>query len=317
MNHFRQSKIYRHKFRTHLQTAHGIWSERESIVLRQEDEQGVVSFGELCPTPGFVSYHLDDLIPMVKDWEKGNSCINHNFLSSAVSCIGSEIWNSMTPQEDFKEVFTAELFLSSPSFKSKARVYKKKIGVQDIELEIENVFELFDSISLKSKVRLDANESLTMEEVFRWNEAFRNESRLQFLEQPLPRNDLPRLFELDGRLDISLALDESLVWKNDLDFFTKSGWNGFYVIKPTLFSDCERTIKFIKDNSYRTIVSTVFESPFGFEAVCRCAPFSNLTAGLDRNLFNLDELELSGHHSQPIEVGKVSISLLDELWERL
>ena len=317
MNHFRQYKIYRHKFRKHLQTAHGVWCARESIILRQEDENGIVSFGELCPTPGFVSYQLSDFIPLVEDWKRGGVSSNHTLLSSAVSCMRSGIWNSILPHDDNKDVFTAELFLSNPSLKHKDTVYKMKIGIQDIELEIETVFELFDSISSKSMLRLDANESLTVSEVQRWNDAFRNELRLQFLEQPLPRNDLSRLIELDSNLDISLALDESLVWKDDLDFFTTSGWNGFYVVKPTLFSDWNKTINFIKGNSHRTIVSTVFESPFGFEAVCRCASFSTLTAGLDRSLFNFDKLELSVHHHQPIEVGIVSISMLNELWDRL
>ncbi len=317
MNHLRQSKIYRHKFRNQLQTAHGKWSERESIVLREQDENGRVSFGELCPTPGFLSFQLDDLYPIVKDWEMGNNYKDNILISSAISCIRSEIWDPPITRIATKEVFTAELYSAKTTIKSGANIYKKKIGLNETEREIEKVFELFDLISQNSSVRLDANESLTIKEVLRWNEAFRYESRLQFLEQPLPRKDLSQLFELDSNLDIHLALDESLVWKNDLDFFTQKGWNGFFVIKPALFSDWAQTIRFVKANPCRTVVSTVFESPFGFEAVCRCASYSDLIAGVDRKLFNLDAAELAHHHQQPIEVGNLSISMLDSLWKKL
>ena len=317
MNHLRQSKIYRRKFRNQLQTSRGTWSQRESIVLREQDGEGRVSFGELCPTPGFHFFQLDDLFPIVKDWELGNNYKDNPLISSAISCIGSEIWDSPIKHKATKEVFTSELYSTKTAIKKGTNIYKIKIGLYEIEREIENIFELFDLISPKSLVRLDANESLAIKDVLRLNDVFRNESRFDFLEQPLPREDLSQLFELDSKLDIRLALDESLVWKNDLDFFTENGWSGFFVIKPTLFSDWGKTIKFIKANPTRTIVSTVFESPFGFEAVCRCASYSDLYAGLDRNLFNKDATEFVHHHQQPIKVGNLSISMLDSLWERL
>ena len=317
MNHLRQSKIYRHKFRNQLQTSRGNWSERESIVLREQDDEGRVSFGELCPTPGFHYSKLNDLLPIVKDWELGNDYKDNPLIKSAISCIGSEIWDSPINQKGTKEVFTAELYSTKTKIKSGTNIYKIKIGLYEIEREIENIFELFDLISQNSSVRLDANESLTIKEVLRLNDAFRNEPRLEFLEQPLPRKDLSQLFELDSKLDIHFALDESLVWKNDLNFFTQKGWGGFFVIKPALFSDWEQTIRFIKANPSRTIVSTVFESPFGFEAVCRCASYSDLYAGLDRSLFNKEASELAHHHQQPIKLGNLSISMLDSLWESL
>ena len=317
MNHFRQSKIYRHKFTTHLQTAHGNWRERESIVLREEDAHGRVSFGELCPTPGFVSFRLADLFPIVKDWENDGDISSNRLLSSAMSCIRSEVWDLPTVNHDFKEIFTAELFSSNTRLKNIVSVYKKKIGIFDIDREIENVHQLFDSIPPKSEVRLDANESLSTDELFKWNEAFKSESRLQFLEQPFKRTQIQQIFDLEKNLDISIALDESVVWKNDFSFFTRSAWEGFYVIKPHLLSDWNQTINFIKANPDRTIVSSVFESPFGFEGVCRCASYSNLFSGLDRNLFSSDEIELSEHHKQPIQVGNISTSMLDELWRKL
>ena len=65
------------------------------------------------------------------------------------------------------------------------------------------------------------------------------------------------------------------------------------------------------------MISTVFESPFGFEAVCRCAAYSSEIAGLDRSLFRQNKLEFSEHHNLSIHPGIVTIASLDKLWERL
>jgi len=50
---------YRRPFRQPLQTAHGLWAVREGIILRFEDEQGQVIFGEIAPIPWFGTETLE------------------------------------------------------------------------------------------------------------------------------------------------------------------------------------------------------------------------------------------------------------------
>ena len=73
MNPNRQYRIYRHEFVTPLQTAHGFWCERVSIILREEDKKGRISFGELCPTPGFLDIPINELVPIVQRWVLGQT----------------------------------------------------------------------------------------------------------------------------------------------------------------------------------------------------------------------------------------------------
>ena len=92
MNQFRDYRIYTHKFINQFQSAHGRWTERKSIVLRQADRKGRVSYGEVCPTPGFVDYSLGDLLPLVQNWKLGQNFGGNTLMNSAVTCLRSQIW---------------------------------------------------------------------------------------------------------------------------------------------------------------------------------------------------------------------------------
>ena len=317
MNPNRQYRIYRHKFVTPLQSAHGIWGERVSIILREEDNKGRISFGELCPTPGFIDIPLNELLPIVERWVLGEPFKLNSLMKSAISCMESEIWDSSFGENYSSTIFSAELITLNSDLANPSAVYKKKIGLSTSLSEIQEVKDFLNLVPLDSMIRLDANESLSIDQIFQWNEAFANESRLQFIEQPLPRENIDELLKIEQELSISLALDESLVWKNALSFFEEKDWQGFYVLKPFLFQDWSKMLRFIRAKPEKTIVSTIFESPFGYEAVCRCASFSNQVAGLDRNLFQLSDQEFSQHHQKPLSSQTISVSFLDELWGNL
>lgn len=317
MKHYRQYRIYSQKFVCSHETSLGEWKKRQSIVLRQEDEQGRVSFGEVLPTIGFVNPDFDEMLSVVSAWSNGKDVKRNPLISSALSCLNSKIWD--IPKNDFvsESVFSAELLNSNLNISNKAKVLKKKIGLKSAIIEISEVLEFIKSLPITSLIRLDANGSLSKTDLFAWNEALSGESRVQFLEQPFPKEKTDELLQIESKLDISLALDESLVWQNDLSFFKKAGWTGFYVIKPFLFPDWDQVLSFIKSEPQRSVVSTVFESPFGYEALIRCAAYSKMVAGIDRSLFQGDDREFPQHHRTPLYPGSVASSSLDELWDSL
>ena len=79
-------------FPSPLQTAHGVWTEKESILLRKQNENGQVSFGEISLTPFFYSYSIDDVMPLVRSWVSGEEFLNNELVSSAMSSLESELW---------------------------------------------------------------------------------------------------------------------------------------------------------------------------------------------------------------------------------
>ena len=79
MNASRQFRIYDEKFGFPLQTAHGVWERRRSLILREEKDDGVVRYGEVAPTPGFADCSLEDLLPEARAWIRGRAYTTDRF----------------------------------------------------------------------------------------------------------------------------------------------------------------------------------------------------------------------------------------------
>ncbi len=312
----RQFKVYKTKFNLPCQTARGTWTEKESIILRKEDKKGNLSFGEVSLVKGFTSERLSELLPLAIHWRKDGKTSENSLFKSAVSCLESEIWNAPLGINSLNGIHSATL-ANFNTQRILSEVYKIKIGISDVVDEISRAKEFFKLLSSASRVRLDANESLNIEDLYKWNEEFKDEPKLEFLEQPLPRHNLEKLIEIQHRLDIPLAIDESIFWKGDFSYFMEDHWRGFFVIKPALMSNWSAAIEFIKSKPDRCVISTTFESPFGYEAVIRFASFSNCIAGLDRNIYYNIEGEFSAHHQNPLFPGTVNLNDLDNLWSSL
>lgn len=314
MNASRQFRIYDEKFDYSLHTSHGVWEHRGSMILREENDDGLVSYGEAAPTPGFAGCGLEDLLPEARAWVRGENLNHSPVFLSALSCLSSEIWRA---SDDFekKTVLSAVLDASGENVSSFTR--KRKIGLVSPKEEIDEILGWMSDLPDQSKVRLDANGSLNIESLRLWVDALESESRLEFVEQPLPDAQFDDLKLLSRETSVLFALDETIVSAGGPEALRQRGWEGYYVIKPSLIPDWRETIRFIKSEPEKSIVSTVFESPFGYEAVCRCASFSIAVAGLDRSLFKGNSKEFIEHHACPLIPNAVGIRQLDQLWASL
>ena len=61
-------RSYHRPFRTPLQTHHGVWAQREGIILRLEDDNGQVGFGEIAPIPWFGTETLEIAADFCTHW---------------------------------------------------------------------------------------------------------------------------------------------------------------------------------------------------------------------------------------------------------
>lgn len=314
MNASRQFRLYDEKFAYPLRTAHGVWEGRRSMILREEQSDGLVSYGEVAPTPGFTNCDIDDLLPEVEAWAQGGSTSSTPIFLSALSCLSSEVWRFAG---DFKGT---PIMCSGLDVLEENPVHltrKRKIGLGSPQSEINEILEWMSRLPKQAKVRLDANGSLSIESLQLWIDALEGEAKLEFVEQPLAVGQLEELKSLSRGTSVPFALDESIVDGGGPEALRINGWEGYYVIKPSLFTDWEEMIRFIKSEPEKSIVSTVFESPFGYEAVCRCASHSTAVAGLDRSLFKGNSKEFAEHHSNPLIPHAVGVLQLDQLWESL
>ena len=301
-----------------MQTSHGEWDVRRSIILREEGGEGSVRYGEVAPTPGFVGGEFQALIEEAQGWVRGQGTNPSPLFASALSCLSCGIW-AMQKSESISPspVFSARLQFPGGQVPVSKGTVKRKIGMGLVRQEIEETLSWLSSLPSSVKVRLDANESLDVDSLGAWIKALDGEERLEMIEQPLPRDQLDVMVAMAEESTVSLAVDESVFFFGGGDEVRQKGWTGLCVIKPALMPNWVEMMNFIKSEPQKCVVSTVFESPFGFEAVCRCALLADTVAGLDRGPLEGREGEFPEHHQFPLYPLSVGVDRLEELWETL
>ena len=312
----RQFRIFEQRFNHPLKTGHGLWTERVSLVLREEREEGGVAFGEIAPTPGFSPLSIESYRAEAEAWARGEETPGSPLFLSALSCLSSGIWED-EENPDGKPVLTAGLSLEGKNEPQGFGTVKRKIGLGSLRRELDEVLEWISGLPDSRRVRLDANESLDRMTLGAWIKALEGEPRLEFIEQPLPREQVEEMILLSKETPIRFALDESVLALGGPQALREKGWEGYLVVKPALTRDWKEAIRFARNNPETAIVSTVFESPFGYEAVCRCASFSSMVSGLDRSLLKGGAKEFTEHHESPLRPYSVSSARLEELWASL
>ncbi len=297
-----------------LVSAHGHWSDRESLVLRQDDEDGNTAFGEVCPTPGFTRFTLEQARAEADQWVRyGGEADDFRFIGSALGCIRSGIWKE--PRE--KSVLPPIARMHQAEDGQESATIKRKIGTQSINEEIPIVLDWLSRLSAKQRVRLDANESLSRKQLMRWVKALHEEKRIEFIEQPTSRPDDEWLLRFAVESPVPLALDESISRMGGIKKLLFLEGSLFYVIKPSLFSDWTSILSLIQKKPDRVVLSTVYESPFGYEALIRLACRSKVSAGLERSFFRDNTYEFTEHHSFPLLSPSVTNLQIKQLWDVL
>ena len=309
-------KSLRRNFCEPFATATGTWSTRESIVVCVKYTDGHVGFGEVAPTPGFRGETFSDAQRFFSLWEPQMEIPDHLPLCrAALGCAGSSLWRTQTA---FPKIKTAAL-LRSPEGTNLPlnNVLKAKIGVGELGSEIATIENLLTHLPAGSRLRLDANGSLSRTEAKAWLDTFEGCSQIEFLEQPLAVTDRNGLMSLAERNALALALDESLFDVQIAEEFLADGWPGYFVFKPTLCWDWREMETFLRNEPTRCVVSSVFESPFGFEAVLRAASLVETVAGIGVNTFFVED-DFSLHTMDMVlQPGEVDIPQLEELWRSI
>jgi O-succinylbenzoate synthase len=139
---------------------------------------------------------------------------------------------------------------SSPSFKWKVAVHADA----DERALLE---QLLVRLPPAAQLRLDANGHWSRATAAHWAQRLRHEPRLQWLEQPLPADDLDGLAALASQLPV--ALDESLQLQPQL----RRTWTSWQVRRPTQEGDPRPLLAELQAGRPQLVLSTAFETGIG------------------------------------------------------
>ena len=150
-----------------------------------------------------------------------------------------------------------------------------------------------------------------------WLDEFKDEDRIEFIEQPLPDSRREELFNLSHVSPVPLAIDETVVAMGVAQGMPQKMVGMVFMLSSQhyLMIGLRSQILFFEMPNH-SVISTVFESPFGFEAMLRMCKHSHLDSGVSRDVFKHLESELLSHHEEQLFSPSVSVQELDRLWDR-
>ena len=276
--------VYERPFRQPLQTSHGSWVVREGIIVHLTDERGRSHPGEIAPIPWFGSETLQQAIEYC-------ARIGDTIDLSQIECIPDTLpacqFGFGSASIAFKEDLSIdrsplELSALLPTgaaaidawqalFTQGYRTFKWKIGVVPIAQELAIWQDLITALPIDTKLRLDANGGLTHATATQWLEICDRHSRIEFIEQPLPPDDIAAAIELSRIYDTPIALDESVATFDRLQAIYDLGWRGIYVIKPGIAGFPWRLGEFISQQQLDAVFSSVLETSVGRTAALQLA----------------------------------------------
>ncbi|MBL9202224.1 MAG: o-succinylbenzoate synthase [Opitutaceae bacterium] len=292
-----QFRRYRAPFRAPVRTAHGMWPEREGLIVRLESETGAVGFGEAAPIPWFGTETVEEDeagARILGEWTNAEhlaavperlGCLKHALAAAKAELAGSK------PTAAHKALGVAALLPAGraalaqiePRAELGFRVFKWKVGVADTADEIALLDDVCAALPGGSKLRLDANGAWDRRTAERWLERCADRP-VEFVEQPCfaprsgatpgaawRRKDEDLLLGLAGSFPTPIALDESVAGAGDIERWIGAGWPGILVIKPALIADLRAALRTLEKAKARVVFSSALETAVGARGAMRAA----------------------------------------------
>ncbi|MBD2055086.1 o-succinylbenzoate synthase [Oculatella sp. FACHB-28] len=264
---------YSRRFRQPLLTSHGLWSDRQGILLQLTDAEGQVGLGEIAPIEWFGSESLSQALAFCQQLpEQITIDTIFSIPDSLPACqFGFEsAWESLddsslaksNPTLTYSSLLpTGKAALSAwePLWSQGSRTFKWKIGVAPVAEELQVFTQLVHALPSTAKLRLDANAGLNWQQACTWLEVA-DSVGVEFLEQPLPVSQFDQLLKLSDRFQTPLALDESVATLAQMQQCYQQGWRGIFVVKAAIAGSPGRLRQFCRTYEPDVVWSSVFET---------------------------------------------------------
>ncbi|WP_353292761.1 o-succinylbenzoate synthase [Synechococcus sp. M16CYN] len=272
-----QVRSFRFALMQSLRTAAGVFSERRGWLLRVQDDNGMVGWGEVAPLqaeqwtlcrglllalPNRLS--LSQFAGLIIE---GPGAIGFGCgaalaeLDGVVGGDASQSWkaapNSAQLLPAGEQMLMAVDRVLDQTSSSQVLTLKWKVATEPAALEQQWLRQLLDRLPSNARLRLDANGGWDRSTAESWMKALRQEPRFDWLEQPLAVNDHAGLEQL-ARLG-PVALDESLEYRPEL----RDSWMGWQVRRPVVDGDPRPLLQELQNQVPYRMVSTAFETGIG------------------------------------------------------
>lgn len=256
-----------------LRTARGVIGEKRGWLLRLEDADGTVGWGEaasLDGEPAPLQRAIAGLGPVVARSVLEQRLAAGGLPGSVAFALGAALaerdglprrrWLPAPASAHLLPAGAAALEALAALLAAPAQgplAVKWKVAVHGDGEERAVLEQLLQLLPADARLRLDANGGWDRATAWRWAERLATEPRLAWLEQPLDPGDHSGLRELAALVPV--ALDESL----QADAAAAAHWPGWLVRRPSQEGDPRPLLAALEAGRPRLMLSTAFETGIG------------------------------------------------------
>ncbi len=291
--------IYQRPFRQPLKTSHGVWEIRAGVIIQLTDDLGISHQGEIAPIEWFGSESIEQAILWCQQiGDNITTAQIYQIPDTLPACqfgFGSALTAFNSAPSSPTSILNISALLPSgaaamakiPALSAQGySTFKWKIGMLPIAEEMAIWQQSIAALPENAKLRLDANGGLTYAEAQQWLEICSQESRIEFIEQPLSVDSIEQMQALAKMYHTPIAIDESAATFTLIKSAYAQGWRGIYVVKPGIAGFPWRLAEFITQHRLDVVFSSVMETSVGRDAAFRLASGLKLTRSMG---FGIDE----------------------------
>ena len=287
-----EKKTFTFPLKQSLKTSKGVLSERKGWIVKIISSTGKCGWGEIAPLRTAELEQCQNIFntlgPFPKQEQLEESIQNapgaFGFgIGSAladieeISSYGRPQWHLQAPRSAIllpsNESLLSKLtsLIESTQSNNKKLTIKWKVAIEPNYVEEKLRDAILELLPKGSRLRIDANSGWDRKQASSWANYFSHDSRLEWLEEPLPINDLEGLIELSKQVPI--ALDESLI-DNPL---LKNNWKGWKIRHPSIEGDPRLLLKELQLGANHISISTAFETGIGRRCINHLAALQQRT----------------------------------------
>ncbi|HET7537763.1 MAG TPA: o-succinylbenzoate synthase [Candidatus Didemnitutus sp.] len=270
-----------------LKTAHGVWSEREGILIRLEDEAGKAGFGEIAPIEWFGTETLTEAEAVCGDLGDKPDGAKLDAVPGRFACVRFALTAARSgtvakksdrrlPVAALLPAGRAALEVLPAKLEAGFLAFKWKVGVRPPAEELGILDDLLGMLPAYTRLRLDANGAWGRRQAEAWL-ARCAERPVEFVEQPAAAEQVDLLLGLANDYPVTLALDESVTGLAAACEWQARGWPGVFVIKPALAGPLPEIADWMTRTKPDVVFSSAIETALARAAILRFVLAHDLT----------------------------------------
>jgi len=325
-----ESHPYELKFKQPFKTAKAYYDYRNGTIIKIFIDN-LIGLGEVAPLTGF---HQESLLECYYNLEAINQAVNNIDEMTAEELFDifklhadgepSLLFGLQTALFDVlsqKSEMPLNKYLNNNSSNAiningihgvhgpdnNFKIMKIKLGYNNIYDDIENMEKISSLYDVDTQFRIDVNGQLDLTKAIRFCKSM-EKFNIEYIEQPLPKDELEDLSELRMHTDIPIAVDESLDSIKSAKKIIDSQAADVFVVKPMIIGDyniISDIINLAHHNDIKCIITNMLDGAINRMACIHIASSNNIknACGLSAD----DLFESNIYQTPKIINGKLSI----------